>query len=194
MTSYLKGSIELVGGILTERFGKRSKLFNDPITTLQICQHILRVGIEKSEQLHPEKRDALKAGKEIFQALNLYSSGHHNDARTQVETVIAFIARTEPIIKWPEPVKKAHAKFTKSFPTAFEKKSEAQAQSAIDAFNAVLEKEKDNPHVFVIIDLLQDLQKAVKAWSPDQIEESFYSIIEYYYLDPSVEEPNLEST
>lgn len=194
MTSYLKGSIDLVGGILTERFGKRSKLFNDPITTLQICQHILKVGIERSERLHPDKRVALQFGKEIFQALNLYSSGHQSQARVQVESVIEDIARTETFIKWPDTVKKAYAKFTKNFPGTFEKGNQVQAQSAIDALHTGLEKDQDNPHVFALSDILQDLQTAVGTWDPDKIEDAFYSMVDYYRHDPTLEEPNLEST
>ena len=194
MNSYLTGSIELVGGILNERFGKRSKLFNDPITTLQICQHIIKIGIERSEYLHPQKKNAHKVGKEIFKALNLYSSGHHNAARKQVERVIETVSKTEPTIKWPEAVKKAYAKFTKSFPTAFEKGNQTQSLSVVESFDTVLEDGKGNPHVFAIKDTLLDLRKAVKDWNLDDIEDSFYSVIAYYYDDLSLEEPSLVST
>jgi len=194
MTSYLTGSIELVGGILGQRFGKRSKLFNDPITTLQICQHIIKVGIEKSEYLHPQKKKALKVGKDIFQALNLYSSGHHNAARTQVEKVIESISKTEPTIKWPEAVKKAYMKFTKSFPTSFEKGDQTKSLSVVDSFDTVIEEGKDNPHVFAIKDILLDLRKAVDAWNLVEIEDAFYNVIEYFYYDLTEDEPSLVST
>jgi hypothetical protein len=194
MNSYLTGSIELVGGILNERFGKRSQLFNDPITTLQICQHIIKIGIEKSEYLHPQKKNALKVGKEIFKALNLYSSGHHNDARKQVERVIERVSKTEPTIKWPDAVKKGYAKFTKSFPTAFEKGNQAQALNVVESFDAILEDGKNNPHVFAIKDTLLDLRKAVKDWNLVKIEDTFYGVSDYYYDDLSLEEPSLVST
>lgn len=192
MASYLTGSIELVGGILSERFGKRSKLFNDPITTLQICQHIIKVGIEKSETLHPKRKKALKIGRDIFQALNLYSGGQHNDARSQVETIIEAIAKIGPTIKWPDTVKKAYTKFAKSFPISFEKDDLPKALSIIDSFDAILEEGKDNPHIFALKNVLLDLRVAVEARNPTEIESAFYSVIDYYYLPK--EESSLVST
>lgn len=182
MASYLTGSIELVGGILSERFGKRSKLFNDPITTLQICQHIIKVGIEKSESLHPKRKKALIIGRDIFQALNLYSGGQHNDARSQVEKIIEAIAEIGPTIKWPDTVKKAYTKFAKSFPVSFGKGDLPKDLSIIDSFDAILEEGKDNPHIFALKNVLLDLRVAVEARNPTEIEGAFYSVIDYYYL------------
>ncbi len=182
MASYLTGSIELVGGILSERFGKRSKLFNDPITTLQICQHIIKVGIEQSEYLHPKRKKAFKVGKDIFQALNLYSSGQHNDARSQVETIIEAIEKIGPTIKWPDAVKKAYTKFAKSFPVAFGKDDLPKDLNIIDTFAAILEEGQGNPHVFALKNVLLDLRVAVEARNPIEIESAFYSVIDYYYL------------
>jgi hypothetical protein len=147
MASYLTGSIELVGDIMSERFGNRSKMFNDPITTLQICQHIIKVGIEKSEYLHPKKQKALKIGRDIFQAINLYSGGQRDNARSQVEKIIEAIANIGPTIEWPDTVKKAYTKFAKSFPTSFGKNDLPKPLSIIDSFDAILEEGKDNPHI-----------------------------------------------
>ena len=192
MASYLTGSIELVGGILSERFSKKGKLFNDPITTLQICQHIIKVGIEKSEYLHPKRKKALKIGRDIFQALNLYSGGQQNEARLQVEKIIASIAKIGPTIEWPDMVKKAYTKFAKSFPTSFGKGDFPKALSNIDSFAAILEEGKDNPHIFALKNVLMDLHVVVEDQNPTGIEEAFYSVIDYYYLPK--EEPSLVST
>lgn len=182
MASYLTGSIELVGDILSERFGNRSKMFNDPITTLQICQHIIKVGIEKSEYLHPKRQKALKIGRDIFLANNLYSGGQRNDARSQVEKIIEAIANIGPTIEWPDPVKKAYTKFAKSFPISFGRNDQSRSLSTIDSFDAILEEGKDNPHIFALKNVLLDLRVAVEAQNPIEIEGTFYSVIDYYYL------------
>ena len=182
MASYLTGSIELVGDILSERFGNRSKMFNDPITTLQICQHIIKVGIEKSEYLHPKRQKALKIGRDIFLANNLYSGGHGDDARLQVEKIIEAIAGIGPTIEWPDAVKKAYTKFAKSFPTSFGKNDLSKTLGIIDSFDAILEEGKDNPHIFALKNALLDLRVAVDALNPIEIENAFYSLIDYYYL------------
>lgn len=188
MASYLTGSIELVGDILHERFGNRSKMFNDPITTLQICQHIIKVGIEKSEYLHPKKQKALKIGRNIFQANNLYSGGQRNEARAQVEKIIEAIANIGPSIEWPDTVKKAYTKFAKSFPISSAKNDLAKTLDIIDGFDAILEEGKENPHIFALKNSLLDLRVAVDAQNPIEIESAFYSLIDYYYL------PKQEST
>jgi hypothetical protein len=192
MASFLTGSIELVGDILSERFGNRSKLFNDPITTLQICQHIIKVGIEKSEYLHPKRQKALKIGRDIFQANNLYSGGQRNNARSQVEKIIEAIANIGPTIEWPDTVKKAYTKFAKSFPTAFVKNELPKPLNIIDSFDAILEEGKDTPHIFALKNVLLDLRVAVEARNLTEIEGAFYSVIDYYYLPK--QESSLVST
>lgn len=194
MSSYLENNMDLVCGILEERFGKRHKLFNDPITTLQICQHILRVSINKSNYLHPEKKHAIKVGKAIFQALNLYSKGQDKEARNKVENVIASISKTGTAIKWPGQVKKSYMKFTNSFAKYFEDGNQVKALNTIDSFDTALEGDKDNSHVLVIKKILKDLRKAAKAWDPVKIEDNFYSLVEYYLFDPSEEESILVTT
>ncbi len=88
MTSGVINYVELVKGILEQRFGEKNKLFNDPITTLEICLYIIKSGVDGNDRLHPARVEDHKLGKELFQALNFYINKRHQEARKIINKII----------------------------------------------------------------------------------------------------------
>ena len=165
------------------------------MTPSQLCKFVstsLKWALRKANIFIRKKQKALKIGRDIFQANNLYSSGQRDNARTLVEKIIEAIANIGPSIAWPDSVKKAYTKFAKSFPISFGKNDLSKTLDNIDSFDAILEEGQDNPHIFALKNALLDLRVAVETQDSIEIEGAFYSLIDYYYLPE--QESSLVST